>query len=173
MTSSTSSSSDLASDYPSYADSSTLPTLDEDPLSSSPTQLRRHRPSHSIASDTTITEIPLTPSSSTTPPFSGLNSTFFTPLHTTTSDLLTSLTSLHEHTQITKSSTADAARKLKSLKTLISQWKAEQESVERSEALIASFEAEAKKANEGKEKRGAKGIGQKNNKLGVKNGSSR
>ncbi|SJX64611.1 uncharacterized protein SRS1_15428 [Sporisorium reilianum f. sp. reilianum] len=90
-----------------------------------------HTRTASLSSDTTIT----TPS-----PL--VDTTRFAPLYTSTSALLTSLTALHEHTQVAKSTAADAARKLKTVKGLIGQWRAEGESVLRSEAWIAAHGAE-------------------------------
>ncbi|SPO31028.1 uncharacterized protein UTRI_05334_B [Ustilago trichophora] len=135
----------------------TLPEVEEDEeesdfsthLASSPTRslARRHRSTTSLASDTTITDMPPSSHPLDTPL---IDNTLFAPFYTSTSTLLTSLTSLHEHTQITKSTTADAARKLKTLKGLIQQWRAEMESVETSELWIASHgESEQEKEKMG------------------------
>lgn len=97
---------------------------------SPPTSPTHHRRTPSLSSDTTITP----PSTTSTL----LDPTLFQPLYTSTSSLLTSLSALHEHAQVAKSSTADAARKLKTVKGLIAQWKGEVESVGVSEAWIAS-----------------------------------
>lgn len=61
----------------------------------------------------------------------------FSQLTHSTTTLLASLTSLHEATQVTKSTTADAGRKLKQLKTLISTYHAERDSVQASEVWIS------------------------------------
>lgn len=97
-----------------------------------PTTPTRHRRNTSSTS-TTSTIHP--------PPPTLLDTALFAPLYTSTSALLGSLTSLHEHAQVTKSSTADAARKLKTVKGLIAQWRGEVESVESSEAWIAQQHA--------------------------------
>jgi hypothetical protein len=65
-----------------------------------------------------------------------VEASLFEPLHASTAALVASLGTLHEHSQVTKSSTADAARKLKALKALIGQWNAEQAAVDRSERWI-------------------------------------
>ncbi|GAC94869.1 hypothetical protein PHSY_002442 [Pseudozyma hubeiensis SY62] len=121
---------------------STLPEL-EDPAAagesfesstdSSPLH-RRHRATSSIGSDSTI--IPPTSSGHL------LDTQLFAPLYTSTLDLVSSLNGLHEHSQVMKSSTADATRKAKTVRGLIAQWKAEVESVEVSEAKIRTYEEE-------------------------------
>ena len=119
-------------------ESSSLPSSPTSPIS--PTKSRGHRATASVESDSTITDLtPLTVP--TDKPL--LEGGLFAPLYTSTTTLLTSLTTLYEHTQITKSSTADAARKLKTLKGLISQWKMEQESVEASEEWISHHSEKA------------------------------
>lgn len=119
---------------------STLPEL-EDPAaeesfdSSTDSSLphhRRHRATSSIGSDSTI--IPPTSSGHL------LDTQLFAPLYTSTLDLVSSLNGLHEHSQVMKSSTADATRKAKTVRGLIGQWKAEVESVEVSEARIRTYE---------------------------------
>lgn len=94
-----------------------------------------HRATASLSSDSTITDFHPHPLSSAYPTLP-LDPALFQPLYTTTTSLVASLNSLHEQTQITKSSTADANRKLKTLKGLIAQWKQEQQSLESSEAWI-------------------------------------
>ncbi|KAJ1021348.1 hypothetical protein NDA18_005587 [Ustilago nuda] len=113
-------------------ESSSLPSSPTSPIS--PTKSRGHRATASVESDSTITDLTRLTVPTDKPLLEG---GLFAPLYTSTTTLLTSLTTLYEHTQITKSSTADAARKLKTLKGLISQWKMEQESVEASEQWIS------------------------------------
>ncbi|TKY88870.1 hypothetical protein EX895_002111 [Sporisorium graminicola] len=93
----------------------------------------RHGRTTSLSSDTTVTLRTVAPL---------VDTSLFAPLYTSTSSLLTSLTSLHEHAQVAKGSTADAARKLKSAKGLIAQWKAEMQSAEQSELWIAAHSDE-------------------------------
>ncbi|EPQ31292.1 uncharacterized protein PFL1_01477 [Pseudozyma flocculosa PF-1] len=62
--------------------------------------------------------------------------THLTHLLTTTSGLITSLTTIHEHSQISKSAMNDAARRLRSIKTVMTQWRQELDGVERSRELI-------------------------------------
>ncbi len=68
----------------------------------------------------------------------GLDGGMFAPVYASTSALVGSLGSLHEHTQVTKSSTADAQRRLKSLRTLLAQWNADHESTQHSLDWIAT-----------------------------------
>lgn len=108
-----------------------------------------HRHSASLSSDGTITDIPSTPTTFTNSSSAALDPALFAPLHTSTASLLTSLTGLHEQTQITKSQTADASRKLKNLRGLIGTWKADQASVEDSEWWISERDKEEKGRGEG------------------------
>ncbi|KAN0062590.1 hypothetical protein ACQY0O_005122 [Thecaphora frezii] len=62
--------------------------------------------------------------------------THLTHLQTTTQGLIASLTTIHEHSQVSKSAMNDAARRLRSLKTVMAQWRAEVDGVERSREWI-------------------------------------
>ncbi|PWY98127.1 hypothetical protein BCV70DRAFT_202300 [Testicularia cyperi] len=90
---------------------------------------KSHKSTASTGSDATITSMP-----SGAQPL--LDTSAFSALQSATTSLVGSLTNLHEHSQVTKSSVADAARKLRSLKNVIGQWKTEQDLVERSEDWI-------------------------------------
>ncbi|PWN91369.1 hypothetical protein FA10DRAFT_65697 [Acaromyces ingoldii] len=59
-----------------------------------------------------------------------------------TSSLISSLGMLHEHSQVARAEMGDAARRLRSLKTVLVQWRTEVEDVERSRSLIAAWEGQ-------------------------------
>lgn len=118
----------LERDLPSFASLPTATSWSSDLVSSPTTHLnalpeeplQREEPHHSTQSE----QAPL-------------DNSHFTPLYTSTTTLLSTLTSIHEHTQVTKSTTADAARKLKNVKALVDKWKGEMESVALSEEWIS------------------------------------
>jgi hypothetical protein len=62
-------------------------------------------------------------------------------IRTLTSGTISSLTSLSEHSQVNGVATADAARKIRSLKNKLGSWKAEWESAEKSMVRIERWEA--------------------------------
>ncbi|SNX87095.1 uncharacterized protein MEPE_05805 [Melanopsichium pennsylvanicum] len=131
--------------------------FDQNSMLESPTRSisRRHRSNASIRSDITITDMaPVTPTHTSLHQTDTLDASLFAPFYTSTNALVSSLTNLHEHTQITKSTSADAQRKLKTLKGLISTWRMEQESVEQSEAWIAEHHTGSREEEEGGEEGG-------------------
>ena len=142
LTASTSWSSDLGGALSPSASSLSraLPDVDENDsftrLPDSPTQLsHHHHRTTSLGSDTTVTDtltLPVIPAL--------VDGSLFQPLYTSTSALAASLAAVHEHTQITKSSSADAARKLKTLRGVLTQWRAELDSAEQSETWIERSE---------------------------------
>lgn len=115
-----------------YASDLSLTDLmdDDQRFSTSPTQRPLRRTTSSLSSDTTITTVPALSSDVL------LDPALFAPLYTSTLSLVSSLNGLHEHAQVTKSSTADAARKLRTVKGLIAQWKGDVESAQVSELWI-------------------------------------
>ncbi|KAJ3521012.1 hypothetical protein NMY22_g12496 [Coprinellus aureogranulatus] len=94
-------------------------------------------------------EPPLTPirtSFPTVPPLSGPPTPAkivpqLTYVRTLTSATISSLTSISEHSQVNGVATADAGRKIRSLKNKLGSWKTEWESAERSRARIERWEA--------------------------------
>ncbi|EST08790.1 hypothetical protein PSEUBRA_001489 [Kalmanozyma brasiliensis GHG001] len=105
-------------------------------LSSPPSGHRTSASISTISSDSTLTP----PPSTVNLPL--VESAAFAPLYTATGSLVGSLTTIHEHTQVTRATSADAARKLKTVRGLVDKWKSDVESVGESEAWIASQTAE-------------------------------
>lgn len=60
-----------------------------------------------------------------------------------TGSLISSLGMLHEHSQVARAEMSDAARRLRSLKTVLVQWRTEVEEADRSRAWIAAWEGQA------------------------------
>lgn len=57
-----------------------------------------------------------------------------------TSDLVSSLGSIHEQSQVAQASMTDAARRIKSIKTVLNNWNVEVEVAERSHSYISTWE---------------------------------
>ncbi|UZJ56635.1 hypothetical protein CBS101457_005955 [Exobasidium rhododendri] len=62
-------------------------------------------------------------------------------LQGSTSDLVLSLTSIHEQSQVARVSLNDAARRIRSIKTVLTNWNAEMQAVEESQAHISLWES--------------------------------
>lgn len=117
--------------YTGETSTDTLPSV-------SPSRARRisRRSNASLASDTTVVSAT-----------SLIDPSLFTELHTTTRLLLTSLTELHELAQVEKTNVTDAARKLKSARNILTQYRADDESVEQSLLFIAAQQSPITNAN--------------------------
>ena len=62
-------------------------------------------------------------------------------LQQSTTDLVHSLGSIHEQSQVARASMNDAARRIKSIKTVLTNWSAELQAVELSQSWITSWES--------------------------------